>query len=73
MIGLIGRQRSVLAVAALLVGGPATSQVPLQHLYDLMNVESRSVSAENPTGEKGAGGGATEGFGKDAAKHLGRG
>jgi hypothetical protein len=69
MIGLTVRQRLVLALAPLLFA----VQAEAHHLYDLTNVESRSVSAENPTGEKGAGGGATEGFGKDSAKHLGRG
>jgi hypothetical protein len=34
---------------------------------------TRSVSAENPTGEKGAGGAATEGTGAEAARELGRG
>jgi Protein of unknown function (DUF2961) len=34
---------------------------------------SRSVSPENPTGGKGAGGGATEGTGAHAARDLGRG
>jgi hypothetical protein len=62
-----------LAVAAALLGAPAQGQALPKHLYDLTNVESRSVSAENPTGGKGAGGGATEGFGKDAARNLGRG
>lgn len=73
MIALAARQRAALAAAALAFGGPARSQALPHHLYDLTKVESRSVSAENPTGDKGAGGGATEGFGKDAAKHLGRG
>src|SRR5436305_9539790 len=65
--------RHALAVAAVLLGAPAQGQALPNHLYDLPNVESRSVSSENPTGAKGAGGGATEGFGKDAARNLGRG
>ena len=66
-------RRYALAVAAVLFAAPAVGQAPLKHLYDLPNLESRSVSAENPTGGKAAGGGATEGFGKDAARNLGRG
>jgi len=66
-------RRCVLAVAGFLFGAPAQGQVLHRHLYDLQNVETRSVSAENPTGAKGAGGTATEGFGKDAARSLGRG
>lgn len=57
----------------LLTPAYADGQVPAARLYELRDVESRSISAENPTGAKGAGGAATEGFGKDAAKHLGRG
>ncbi len=34
---------------------------------------SRSVCAENPTGEKGGGGKSTDGVAKKAARHLGRG
>lgn len=67
------RFRYALAIAAVLAGTAGHAQVQTKPLYDLTNVESRSVSAENPTGGKGAGGGATEGFGKDAAKSLGRG
>jgi hypothetical protein len=37
------------------------------------SAQSRSVSPENPTGGKGAGGGATEGTGAHAARDLGRG
>ena len=42
----------------------------LDRLYD---VESRSISPENFTGEKGRGGMATEGTGKGAARELGQG
>jgi len=45
----------------------------LGNLHRLSNAESRSISAENPTGEKGKGGAAVEGFGKNAARELGRG
>src|SRR4051794_13846455 len=37
------------------------------------NAVTRSISAENPTGAKGAGGMATEGTGARAASRLGRG
>ena len=39
----------------------------------LSDLESRSICAENPTGEKGRGGMATEGTGANAARDLGRG
>jgi len=39
----------------------------------LSNAKSRSISPENFTGEKGRGGMATEGTGKDCARDLGRG
>ncbi len=40
-------------------------------LSALKDAKSRSISAENPTGEKGAGGRATEGTGAKAARDLG--
>lgn len=46
------------------------------HLGDLSclsGAQSRSISAENPRGEKGAGGSATEGTGAVPARELGRG
>jgi hypothetical protein len=39
----------------------------------LSQAKTRSISAENPTGEKGRGGMATEGTGASAARDLGRG
>lgn len=42
-------------------------------LHFLSDAESRSISPENFKGEKGKGGMATEGTGKDAARDLGRG
>ncbi len=42
-------------------------------LYRLSSAESRSISPENFTGEKGRGGMATEGTGANAARDLGRG
>lgn len=45
----------------------------LGNLSRMSNAETRSISAENPTGEKGKGGMAVEGFGKNAARELGRG
>ena len=43
------------------------------NLTRLSRAKSRSISAENFTGAKGAGGMATEGTGAVAATHLGRG
>jgi hypothetical protein len=45
----------------------------LGNLSRLSNAESRSISAENPTGAKGRGGMATEGTGAIAARELGQG
>jgi hypothetical protein len=42
-------------------------------LHFLSDAESRSISPENFTGEKGKGGMATDGTGKNAARELGRG
>jgi hypothetical protein len=68
-----------LALAASFVG-PAAADEPwnglgtgLGTLSRLSKARSRSISPENPTGEPGRGGMATEGTGKDAARELGRG
>jgi len=45
----------------------------LGNLARLSNAKSRSISPENFTGEKGKGGMATEGTGKDCARDLGQG
>ena len=45
----------------------------LGNLYHLSNGKSRSISPENPTGEKGKGGMATQGTGASAASDLGQG
>ena len=45
----------------------------LGNLYQLSDAKSRSISPENPTGEKGKGGMATEGTGAHAARDLGQG
>ncbi|MBI5381351.1 MAG: DUF2961 domain-containing protein [Opitutae bacterium] len=45
----------------------------LGNLYRLSDAQSRSISPENFTGEKGRGGMATEGAGKNAARDLGQG
>ena len=42
-------------------------------LSKITNAESRSISAENPRGEKGKGGKATSGTGAECARNLGRG
>ena len=47
--------------------------VNLGNLYRLSDAKSRSISPENFTGEKGKGGMATEGTGKNAARDLGQG
>ena len=45
----------------------------LSAISRITNAESRSISAENFTGEKGKGGMATEGTGKNCARDLGQG
>ena len=45
----------------------------LSSLYRLSNATALSISPENPTGEKGKGGAATEGTGARAARDLGLG
>ena len=50
--------------------GPGMS---LGNLARLSDAETRSISAENPTGAKGRGGMATEGTGANAATELGQG
>ncbi|MBQ4110661.1 MAG: DUF2961 domain-containing protein [Clostridia bacterium] len=45
----------------------------LSSVTKIANIETRSISAENFTGEKGKGGMATEGTGTDAARDLGQG
>ena len=45
----------------------------LESLSKLSNYKSRSISAENFTGEKGKGGMATEGTGASCARDLGQG
>src|SRR5882762_2726089 len=45
----------------------------LGSLYRVSKAQSRSISPENFTGEKGKAGMATEGTGKNAARDLGRG
>jgi hypothetical protein len=45
----------------------------LSNLYRLSHAKSRSISPENPTGDKGKGGTATEGTGARAARDLGKG
>jgi hypothetical protein len=46
--------------------------VDLGNLYRLSNAKTRSISPENFKGEKGKGGMATEGTGKNAARDLGQ-
>ena len=48
-------------------------QTGLSNLFRLSDAETRSISPENFTGEKGKGGMATEGTGQNAARNLGQG
>ena len=74
---------SLLALTALLWTSTSAQQRPARpfnglttgvgDLYRLSSAETRSISPENFTGEKGRGGMATEGTGANAARDLGRG
>ncbi len=63
------------AVVQLAAQKPASTQLAtgLGDLFRLSHAESRSISPENFTGEKGKGGMATEGTGANAARDLGQG
>jgi hypothetical protein len=68
-----------LLLPALLLGGTMNAQEPynglnlsLGNLSRLSHAKTRSISAENMTGEKGKGGMASEGTGAKAARDLGR-
>ena len=47
--------------------------VGMNNLYRLSDAQTRSISPENPTGEKGKGGMANDGTGAGAARDLGQG
>jgi hypothetical protein len=66
----------LLCIAPAALAQEATNDVLDSHLgnlYRLSNAKSRSISPENPTGEKGKGGTAIEGTGAKAARDLGKG
>jgi hypothetical protein len=69
---------ALLALASIALAQPAPPpfnglDTGLHNLYRLSSAETRSISPENFTGEKGRGGMATEGTGKNAARNLGQG
>src|SRR5436190_20081385 len=73
-------QRTAFAIAmAIFQTAPAFGQgsdglaTSLSTLYRTSNAETRSISPENPTGERGKGAMATTGTGQNASKYLGRG
>jgi len=63
------------AISLSLIGAEGFNGLDLNlgNLYRLSRAESRSISPENFTGEKGKGGMATSGTGANAARELGRG
>jgi hypothetical protein len=63
------------AISFSLIGAEGFNGLDLNlgNLYRLSRAESRSISPENFTGEKGKGGMATSGTGSNAARDLGRG
>ncbi len=70
-----------ISVLALLVAASLAAQqsansglgMGIGSISHLTHAKTRSISAENPTGEKGKGGMATEGIGAGAARELGQG
>ena len=76
--------RFMVFAAAVMAGGFVYAQTPpadrfngldtnMGNLFRLSTAQSRSISPENFTGEKGKAGMATEGTGKQAARELGQG
>ncbi len=68
---------ALLTTVALALGGPGVRasdglDLGLGNLYRTSKAQSRSISPENFTGEKGKGGMAIEGTGKNAARDLGQ-
>jgi len=76
MIGLLTTSL-LLAVVMLKAQGPEPTfnglDMSLGNLSRLSHAQTRSITAENPTGEKGKGGMATEGTNARAARDLGQG
>jgi len=77
---MLSRITLPIASALLLLGGTMNAQeaynglhLDLGTLSRLSHAKTRSLSAENFTGEKGKGGMATEGLGAQSARDLGRG
>jgi hypothetical protein len=75
MIQLLQTAPGVFASCALLSAAVSEPGLPagLANLYQISTAESRSISPENFTGEKGRAGRATNGTGKHAASDLGQG
>lgn len=77
------KRTTILLAMILLAGAPTWAQTRndkfdgietgLHNLFRISDAETRSISPENFTGEKGKGGMATEGTGKVAARRLGQG
>jgi hypothetical protein len=72
--------RAALAVASLSLVAHLGAQEPfnglgsdMSNLYRTSSAKTRSISAENPTGEVGKGGAATTGTGSNASRELGQG
>ena len=70
---IMGALALVASVTAATAAGFNGLDCNLGNLYRISPAQSRSISPENFTGEKGAGGMATNGTGKHAASELGRG
>jgi hypothetical protein len=74
-----GLLAGALLLAALMLNAQTTEpafnglDLNLGNLSQLSHAQTRSISAENPTGEKGKGGMATEGTNAKAARDLGQG
>lgn len=64
---------SILSVTAFAQSGFNGLNMNMGNIYMLSDAKTRSISPENFTGEKGKGGMATEGTGKNASRDLGKG
>ncbi len=79
MMRIIALSGAALLLAVLWVNAQAPTSnfnglgTTLDNLSQLSHAQSRSITAENPTGEKGKGGMATEGTNAAAARDLGQG
>src|SRR3954465_9879879 len=64
---------TILSLTAFSQSGFNGLNMNMGNIYMMSDAKTRSISPENFTGEKGKGGMATEGTGKNASRELGKG